>query len=64
LWRRIARIRREFYIKGKAIREIVRDLGVSRNTVHRAIMLVLRRQDAKAMVLHAAGWIPGPRSRR
>jgi len=33
----IARIRREFYIKGKAIKEIVRDLGVSRNTVRKVL---------------------------
>jgi DNA-binding CsgD family transcriptional regulator len=29
----VARIRREFYVKGKSIKEIVRDLRVSRNTV-------------------------------
>jgi len=29
----VARIRREHFAKGKTIREIARDLGVSRNTV-------------------------------
>jgi len=33
----IARIRREFYIKGKAIKEIVRDLRVSRNKVRKVL---------------------------
>ena len=28
----IARIRREFFVKGRSIKEIVRDLKVSRNT--------------------------------
>ena len=31
----IGRIRRERFVKGKAIREIARDLGMSRNTVRR-----------------------------
>ena len=29
----IARIRREYFVRGKSIKEIVRDLHVSRNTV-------------------------------
>ena len=29
----IARIRREYFVKGKLIKEIVRDVKVSRNTV-------------------------------
>ena len=33
----VARIRREFFIKGKSIKEIVRDLGVSRNTVRKVL---------------------------
>jgi IS30 family transposase len=33
----IARIRREHFVKGKTIREIARDLGVSRNTVRRVL---------------------------
>ena len=33
----VARIRREFFVKGKAIKEIVRDLGVSRNTVRKVL---------------------------
>ena len=33
----VARVRREFFVKGKWIKEIVRDLGVSRNTVRKVI---------------------------
>ena len=33
----VARIRREFYVKGKSIKEIVRDLRVSRNTVRKVL---------------------------
>src|SRR3954462_13532020 len=33
----IARIRREHFIKGKTIREIARDLKVSRNTVRKVL---------------------------
>src|SRR6201988_517015 len=34
----IARIRREHFIKGKTIKEIARDLRVSRNTVRKVLM--------------------------
>ena len=33
----IARIRREYFVKGKPIKEIVRDVKVSRNTVRKVI---------------------------
>ena len=33
----VARIRREFFVKGKSIKEIVRNLGVSRNTVRKVL---------------------------
>jgi transposase len=33
----IARIRREYFVRGKTIREIARDLGVSRNTVRKVL---------------------------
>ena len=33
----VARIRREFFVKGKSIKEIVRDLGVSQNTVRKVL---------------------------
>ena len=33
----IGRIRREFYVKGKTIKEIVRNLKVSRNTVRKVL---------------------------
>ncbi|MGI9434878.1 MAG: hypothetical protein ACR2Q4_08635 [Geminicoccaceae bacterium] len=31
----IARIRREFFVRGKSIKQIVRELHVSRNTVRK-----------------------------
>jgi DNA-binding CsgD family transcriptional regulator len=37
----IGRIRREHLVKGKSIKEIVRDMKISRNTVRRA----LRKDD-------------------
>jgi transposase len=33
----VARIRRDFFVKGKSIKEIVRSLGVSRNTVRKVL---------------------------
>jgi orotate phosphoribosyltransferase-like protein len=33
----IARVRREYFVRGKSIKEIVRELHVSRNTVRRII---------------------------
>ena len=33
----IARIRREHFVKGKTIKEIARDLGVSRNTIRKVL---------------------------
>ena len=33
----VARIRREHFVKGKTIKEIARDLGVSRNTVRKVL---------------------------
>src|ERR1700757_2385132 len=33
----MARIRRDYFVKGKTIKEIARDLGVSRNTVRRVL---------------------------
>jgi DNA-binding transcriptional regulator LsrR (DeoR family) len=36
----IARIRREHFVKGKTIREIARDLKVSRNTVRKVVLRV------------------------
>lgn len=33
----IARIRREFFVQGKTIKQIVRDLHVSRNTVRKVV---------------------------
>ena len=44
----LERIRREFFVKGKSIKEIARDVGVSRNTVRK----VLRSGSAKP-VTHA-----------
>ena len=33
----IARVRREFFVRGKSIKEISRDLHVSRNTVRKIL---------------------------
>jgi predicted transcriptional regulator len=33
----MGRIRREHFVKGKTLEEIVRDLGISRNTVRKAL---------------------------
>ena len=33
----VARFRREFYVKGKSIKEIVRDLRVSRHMVRKVL---------------------------
>jgi len=33
----IARVRREHLVKGKGVREVARDLGLSRNTVRRIL---------------------------
>ena len=33
----IARIRREFFVRGKSIKQIVRELHVSRNTVRKVL---------------------------
>ena len=46
----IARIRREYFVKGKPIKEIVRDVKVSRNTVRKVI-----RSQAYGVHLRPAG---------
>ena len=33
----VARIRREHFVKGKTIKEIARDLGISRNTIRKVL---------------------------
>lgn len=33
----VARIRRKYFVKGKSIKEIVRDLGAARNTVRKVL---------------------------
>lgn len=51
----VARIRREFFVKGKSIKEIVRDLGISRNTVRK----VLRSGETALTYVLCAGleWV-------
>jgi DNA-binding NarL/FixJ family response regulator len=52
----IARIRREHFIKGKTIKEIARDLKVSRNTVRKVLKVgrdVLRVRAASAAAAKA-----------
>src|ERR1700691_1586730 len=59
----IARIRREHFIKGKTIKEIARDLKVSRNTVRK----VLRSGETSfEYVFQATGavWVYSPCGRR
>ena len=46
----IARIRREFFVRGKTIKEIVRELHVSRNTVRKVL-----RSGATEFSLRARG---------
>jgi predicted transcriptional regulator len=57
----IGRIRREHFLKGKTIKEIARDLKVSRNTVRK----VLRSGETSHQPggLHAGGWL-GERASR
>jgi hypothetical protein len=52
----IGRIRREHFLKGKTIKEIARDLRVSRNTVRK----VLRSGELPSVLVGDAnfGWSP------
>jgi hypothetical protein len=61
----IARIRREHFIKGKTIKEIARDLKVSRNTVRKVLSDAIVRAASERLGsvayrrLHQMGFKPG-----
>jgi orotate phosphoribosyltransferase-like protein len=42
----IARVRREFFVRGRTIKEICRELHVSRNTVRKIIRSDARRRSS------------------
>jgi orotate phosphoribosyltransferase-like protein len=52
----IARIRREFFIRGRSIKEIVRDLHVSRNTVRKVVRSGRRRSATSGMSSRYRSW--------
>ena len=54
----IARIRREHFIKGKTIKEIARDLKVSRNTVRKVLRSGERRVGKECERLCRSRWSP------
>ncbi len=61
----VARIRREFFVKGKSIKEIVRSLGVSRNTVRKVLRSAICRSRCQAVnccSIWSAGSTNRPRS--
>lgn len=60
----IVRIRREHFVKGKTINEVVRDLKVSRNTVRKVLRRDQgrRRSSTSASVNPSPGSIPGDHS--
>ena len=51
----VARIRREHFVKGKTIKEIARDLKVSRNTVRKVLRSGLIRVRARGTAATEAG---------
>ena len=55
----VARIRREFFVKSKSIKEIVRDLGVSRNTVRKVLRSGRRRLHTSAACNRCRSWDRG-----
>ena len=58
----VARIRREFFVKGKSIKEIVRDLGVSRNTVRKVLRSGETALRMSAVCSRCRSWVRGRRS--
>jgi orotate phosphoribosyltransferase-like protein len=71
----MARIRREFFVRGKTIKEIVRELHVSRNTVRKVLRsgateFTYAREVSRCRSWGAGrrswigGWRPTRRSRR
>lgn len=58
----IARIRREFFVKGKSIKEIVRDLKVSRNTVRKVLRSGETAFAYERSVQPCRSWVRGRRT--
>jgi predicted transcriptional regulator len=58
----IARIRREHFIKGKTIKEIARDLKVSRNTVRKVLRSGETSFQYERLVQPGQSWGAGHRS--
>jgi AraC-like DNA-binding protein len=58
----IGRIRREHLQKGKLIKEIARDLKISRNTVRKILRSGETAASYEREVQHAQNWAPGERN--
>lgn len=55
----VARIRRELFVKGKSIKEIVRNLGVSRNTLRKVLRSARRRSRMSGRLSRCRSWGSG-----
>ena len=55
----IGRIRREHFLKGKTIKEIARDLKVSRNTVRKVLRSGETSFDMNGRSSHGRSWVDG-----
>jgi hypothetical protein len=55
----IARIRREFFVRGRAIKEIVRELHVSRNTVRKVLRSGATRFSTSVRISRGRSWVAG-----
>jgi len=60
----IARIRREHFIKGKTIKEIARDLKVSRNTVRKVLSRERPHSSTSVLSSHGRSWDDGQQNSR
>jgi predicted transcriptional regulator len=60
----IARIRREHFIKGKTIKEIARDLKVSRNTVRKVLRSGETSFEYERVVQPGRSWDGGQQNSR
>jgi predicted transcriptional regulator len=55
----IARIRREHFIKGKTIKEIARDLKISRNTVRKVLSRARPHSSTSVLSSRGRSWEGG-----
>ena len=55
----VARIRREHFIKGKTIKEIARDLKVSRNTVRKVLRSARPHSSTSVLSSRGRSWDDG-----